>query len=147
VHINPFANKRAIVNNMSDGDSEYQRLLDTLPTKELRILQKNPDLIAEVRRLTKLTLTQAESVLEKEYDLTIDQWQTQDLVIGTDLLDVAIPKWFTTSHCGWFKSAHGGVFLGWAREFLLQEVRINLWIRYLEHKAKRTPDVGHGTYL
>ena len=32
--------------------------------------------------------------------------------------------------------ATSGEFEVWARHFLAQEVRINIWIRYMEHKKK-----------
>jgi hypothetical protein len=144
----PYANKRAMVYNMGHGDNGYQTLLDGMSTKEILILKKHPDLIDKVKDITKMTLLQLLAELKDEFNLEVDQYNSNDQWISTENLEDAIPEWFTTNHCGWFKDSRDDEFLDWARNFLMQEVRINIWLRYLEHKKdhpKVTP--SYGMYL
>lgn len=136
----PFVDKRIVVHNMSQGDSAYQKLLDGLSDKELRILWRYPDLIEKVREIVKMPLVQIVAELQEEFSLEIEQYPTDNVWISTEKLEDAIPDWFTSSHCGWFTGTGDPEFLNWARDFLMQEVRINLWIKYLEYKK----DFGKG---
>ena len=48
------------------------------------------------------------------------------------------PEWITKGqlpYSGWYLTFNGddNEFMPWARNMLLQEVRINGWIRYMEH--------------
>ena len=149
--MNPFLfpqiNKKAMVFNMSQRDSEYEKLLSTLSTKELGILQKHDDLIEKVKGITKMTQIQLLQELEDEYDLEVDQYNIENMWLSTEKLEDAIPDWFSTSHCGWFKDVRDGEFTDWAREFLMQEVRINIWIRYQEYKKDHKENPSIGMYL
>ncbi len=131
-----YANKQAMVRNMGGGDSRYQALLNGLSTKEILILRQHPDLIDAVQNIIKMTSVQLLAELKEEYDLEADQHPTQDMYISTEKLEVCIPDWFLTDHSGWFVSS-GDNFQEWARSFLMQEVRMNIWLRYLEHKKGR----------
>ena len=137
--IYPYANKRALVYSMSQGDSEYQRLLNGLSVKEIQILKRHPDLIAKVHEITKFTQVQISAELREEYDLEVDEYLTRDQWIGTEKLEECLPDWFTSVHCGWYISSHDNEFEEWGRNFLMQEVRMNIWLRYLEHK--KNPEV------
>ena len=146
--IYPFPNKRAMVFNMSHGDVGYQLLLDGLSTKEILILKKHPDLISWVQEITRMTTVQIIAELQDGFNLEVDEYPTGDLWVNTEKLESFIPDWFTTSHCGWYKDARNGEFEEWAKNFLMQEVRINIWLRYLEHKEDENDTVGHyGLYL
>jgi hypothetical protein len=149
--MNPFLfpqlNKKAMVFNMSKGDSEYEKLLSCLSTKELRILHKHDDLISKVRGITKMTKVQLLQELEDEYELEVDKYTIDDMWLSCEKLEDAIPDWFSTSHCGWSASEKDGEFVAWAREFLMQEVRINLWIRYQEYKKEHPEGANYGMYL
>ncbi len=142
-----FHNKKAIALNMSEGNAVFQGLLNGLAAEELGILRKNPELRDRVREITKMTTVQLEAELREEYNLEIDQYNSQDVWISTEKLDDAIPDWFTTSHCGWYTDSRNGEFMVWARDFLMQEVRINLWIRDMEDKKNPKPISYHGLYL
>ena len=131
---------------MSQGDKEFQNLLDGLSTQEVVILKEHSDLIDKVMGITKMTTIQLEAELRDEYNLEIDRYHSDDVWISTEKLEEVIPDWFITSHCGWFKNSGDGEFEEWARGFLMQEVRMNIWFRYLEHKKKgpALPWVGSG---
>lgn len=147
VNMYPYHNKRAMAFNMSRGDKGFQNLLDGLSAKEVIILRKHSDLIDQVRDIVKMTSIQLQAELREEYNLEIDQYHSNDVWVSTEKLEDAIPDWFTTSHCGWFKNSRDGEFEDWARNFLMQEVRMNIWIRYLEHKKNPKPTPGYGMYL
>jgi len=140
----PYHNKRALAFNMSQGDRTFQDLLDGLSTKEILIMRKHPELLGRVQEICKMTDVQIIAELEDEYDLEIDQYNSENKWVCTEKLEDAIPDWFSTSHCGWFKDARNGEFEEWARDFLMQEVRINIWIKYLEHKKNPKPWMGSG---
>ncbi len=140
-----FINKQAMVRNMGGGNSQYQSLLNGLSAKEIKILRKHPDLIDTVRDITKMTSVQLLAELKEEYKLEVDQYPSQDMFISTERLEECIPDWFSTNHSGWFISG-GDDFQEWARSFLMQEVRINIWIRYLGHRGDESlPWVGSGS--
>ena len=130
--------------------SEYQRLLSGFSHKEINILQRHSDLIVRLREISKIDETAAKLELREEYDLEIDEYLSEDCTITTEKLEDAIPKWFSSNHCGWFMNDFDGNFLEWARNFLAQEVRMNIWLRYLEHKKKypHYGSYGHpGSYI
>lgn len=143
----PTINKRAVIFNMSQQDSQYQKLLEGLSTKELEILRRYPELIDKLRGISKLTSTQALAELKEEYGLEVDGHMNGDVWISTEKLEEAIPDWFHSDHCGWFKTLQDGEFLDWAKQLLMQEVRINIWIKYLEHKKDPKPEIFYGQYL
>jgi len=142
-----FHNKKAIALNMSEGNAVFQGLLNGLAAEEIIILRKHPDLRDSVREITKMTTVQLQAELQGEYNLEIDQYSSQDVWISTEKLDDAIPDWFETCHCGWWVPSQGEGFMQWARDFLMQEVRINIWIRDMEDKKNPKPMPYHGLYL
>ena len=140
--------KKSVASSMSKGDSQYQKLLDGLSSKELEILQKNPDLITRVLEVTKMTEVQVLAELREEYDLEVDSFQTGEYWIGTEKVEDAIPDWFKSSHCGWFlNDTDAGGLVEWAKSFLMQAVRANLWMRYLEHKESLGNSPHFGMYV
>ncbi len=140
-----FINRHAMVHNMVGGDSEYQALLNGLSTREIRILRGHPDLVDTVQGIIKMTSVQLLAEL-KEYKLEVDQYPTQDMWISLENLEECIPDWFSTNHYGWFVGS-GDNFQEWARNFLMQEVRINIWVRYLMDRKedKSLSWVGSGS--
>jgi hypothetical protein len=144
-----FANKRAIVFNMAQQNSAFQKLLEGLSVKELEILRRYPELIDRVREIAKMTEVQALAVLKEDYRLEVDGHMNGDVWIATEKLEDAIPDWFHSDHCGWFKTVRDGELLEFAKSLMMQEVRINVWIKYLEHKKNPKMDYpgGYGMYL
>lgn len=111
-----------------------QDLLDTLTNKELRILRKHADLRARVLHISKMDTLQIFEELKDVFDLDIEFFNNHDVWISTERVEDAIPEWFDSHHYGWFRSQTSGEFSEWAKNFLLQEVKINIWVRYMEHK-------------
>lgn len=139
-------NKAGIVRLIGKDNKEYGNLLAGLSFQELQILSNHDDLVDMGRKITQFTHAQILAELQEEFGLDIDHFSTNDLWIGTERLDDAIPDWFNSSHCGWFKDRLDGSFLTWAQSFLMQEVRINIWIRYLEYKNTKKGGPGKGTH-
>lgn len=129
-------NKRLLALNMSQGNKEFQTLLNLLSTKEILILRKHDELMDKVHEISKMGVQTVLEKLQTEYALDIDHHVNGDVWIGTEQLEDGIPDWFESSHCGWFKSLDKE-FMVWARTFLMQEVRINIWIQYLEHEKEK----------
>jgi hypothetical protein len=135
-HHYPYMNKRAVAFNMSKGPGDliFQGLLDGLSSEELVFLQKNSDLIKRVRAIAEMSVIEILREFREEYDLDVEQQGDGDFWVSTEKLEDAIPDWFPSDHVGWFKKP--GDFQEWAQKFLMQDVRINIWVRYLEHKKK-----------
>ncbi len=143
MNIYPFVTKAVVTLGMSSGDLACQKLLDGLSVKELQILRNHPDLSERIREIRKMTLVQIIAELEEEFDLEVEKLDSS-YWINTEKLEGAIPEWFNTSHAGW-NPGDGSVkgtgisMIEWAKGFLMQEVRIDLWVRYLEHKKNEKP--------
>jgi len=142
-----LVNKRAVIFNMSGRDIQYEKLLAGLSVQELSILRKYPELQDDAKEIAHLTLDKALWELSEEYDLEIDEYNSQDMFISVEKLEDAVPDWFETSHCGWYKGKDKDELLNWAKELLMQEVRINIWIKYCEYKVKPKPALSTGMYL
>lgn len=121
------------------GGSAVADLLRNLSYKELSILHKNPDLQRRVHDIARHTRPQLLHALSKDFGLTVSDCMTGDYFVGQEqALSDLIPEWLNPLNFGFW--VPGGVedvcFIKWARNFLMMEVRTNLWIRYLEHKRK-----------
>lgn len=123
----------------------FKDILECLSLKELTILRDQPDLIKRIKTLTGMTSSDFLKVITEDYGITSDDTCVGDIWLGLSKLEDKIPSWFTTNHCGWYLSVQDGEFQEWAREFLLQEIIINIWIRYIEDKNKKK-DIPKVTY-
>lgn len=151
-------NKTIRVNNLmvgQQGNAAFKRLTSSLSTKELKILRKHPDLIERVSAISKMNVRELEAELKEEFSLEVEPSSNGDCWISTDALDPYVPEWAKTGHCGWYMgfddtSLLGADFEDWAQNFLLQEVRMNIWLRYMEHKKSGKSGggiLGWGMYL
>ena len=122
-------------------DSEvFNDLLDSLSVKELKILKRHDDLVKRVVEICKLTKMGLLQTIREDYGFDIQNCNNGDVWIeASEVVENLTPKWITKGqlpHCGWYLTFNGddNEFAPWARSMLLQEVRINGWIRYMEHK-------------
>lgn len=132
-------NKRWLIQNLgiqATAGSGFQILLDGLSLRELAVLRKHEDLVDRVKEITKMNEAALISTLQEDYDLEVQNLHSGDVWVGTNLIEDNIPDWFESTHCGWYLDLREGEFHKWARELLMQEVRVNIWMRYLEHKKK-----------
>jgi hypothetical protein len=137
--VEPLHNKRFLIHNLLVQKHEgatFQGLLEALSLKELRILCKHEDLVDRVSEITKMSDQELLEVVKEDYQLEPANCATGDVWLGVENLEDRIPEDFVTRHSGWYLSLKDGEFNVWAKHFLMQEVRINIWIRYLEHKKK-----------
>ncbi len=143
-----LGNQRTVLtNSISGGDERFKKPLRAMSTKELVILWRNPDLIVRVKQIVNMFVVDAAAELQDEYGLEIDSFECGDMYVSTEKLEGAVPDWYRPFHVtGWLVSLEDGKFLDWAKDLLLQDVRINLWVRYLEHK-KNPLAVSYGQYL
>ncbi len=116
-----------------------QHLLKDLSSLELDILRGYDDLMErtlEISRMSEKDLL--DKIRESHYLLTEHTYGTGDVYVDADTVVESMPKWIDMSgHFGWFLRLVNGEFSAWARRFLMQEVRINLWIRHMEQAKKR----------
>jgi hypothetical protein len=136
-------NKAAVIRTLSAQsgyDSEMQELLDTFTTKEIRILRRYPDLIDRIYQISQMTNTSLLEVLDSEHDLrpAVSPAGTADCWLSLGKLNSRIPLWYPVSHVGlWFDGKEGSDFREFGQFLLLQEVRVNLWMRYIEYKKEK----------
>lgn len=142
-------NKPAVIRNMTARqgfDSKIQELLSLLSNKELRIVAKHQDLQDRVVAISKMTPEELGDTLEKDFQLEVDQWPREEIWIHPRKLQTQIPDWFTSQHVGWEFSSQNDDLPKWARTFLMQEVKINIWIRYIEYKKKEAKNERLNNY-
>jgi hypothetical protein len=146
-------------------DKETRDLLCKLPLKELDILVKHTDILGRVKNIAKMSYFHLEHLVTSQYGLKVDAWGSGDYYLGVTGIDDRAPSWWHSDHVGWiFHLGDTPQFTAWARDFLMQEVRINIWMRYLEYKRTElkskplevdpadipaaTADLGHfGSFL
>lgn len=147
----PYIHRGAVIRNMAarhNYDSEVQRLLHHLNAKELQILQKNLDLVDRVSEVSKLDAKDLREILVIDYDLEVEAHTGSIWISCTDIAK-RVPENLANSHVGWWFEGEPE-FVAWARDFLMQDIRINIMLRYIEHKreeAKSSGPLQYGMYL
>lgn len=126
-----------------------EELLDCFSMKELQILFKHEDLITKVDSIAGMTDEELVRVVKEEYGAEFERFHSEEdtFFVGFDRPLEALPTKYPTIPLGIYLSLKTGELQFWARKLLLHEVRINLWMRYIEHKAesakeKRTEEYG-----
>lgn len=118
----------------------FNTLLDSLGVKELKILKRHDDLIERVSEICKLTKMGLLKTIRNDYKFDIQNCQNGDLWIEAgESIDKLTPDWIKKGqlpYSGWYLTFNGddNNFSSWARNLLLQEVRFNVWMRYMEYK-------------
>lgn len=137
--------KRDLTRSISQGWPGLQRLLEPLSTKELAILQKHRDLIERAQQIDKMTLNQLVRELENEFGMEVDPLRNGSYFISVDKPLDFLPERMDGPEGGGWDVANPGGFIKWAEDFLMREVRINIWIRYIEYK-KKLGSLGSGKW-
>ena len=129
--------------NKAGLDSEvFNGLLNSLSVRELKVLKKNGDLIERVVEICKLTKMGLLKTIRGDYGFDIQNCENGDVWISAaEDVENLTPEWITKGQLpfhGWYLSFNGedNTFVPWAQNMLLQEVRINGWQRYMEHKLE-----------
>lgn len=155
----PFIFRASTVSNLVTkygGSQDMRSMLQAFTDKEINMLARYPDLTDEVYRIAIASMADLEDILREDYGLEPVLWEGGDVLVGVSSeLDKKVPSWMKSSHSGWVLSAENGEFRAWAQHFFLQEVKVNLWSRYLTHKRtvnKKVPVVediyrDHGGYV
>ncbi len=126
-------------------------LLDGLSSKELRILKKHEDLVLKVGRISIMHTAELVKEVKDDFGFEITRCHVRSdlwVNIGEDLLAFR-PTWCEQTHFGWWLSVDDGEFDVWARNILMQEIRVNISMRYLRDKksTKSSPVIDYGMYL
>lgn len=121
------------------GSKDMRSMLQAFTDKEIDILAKHSDLTDEIYKIAIASAADLEDILRENYDLEPVLWDGGDVLIGlSSELEKKVPPWMKSNHAGWVVGAENGEFRAWAQHFFLQEVKINLWARYLTHKRTAT---------
>ena len=147
-----YLHRPAVIRNMTaqySYDSGLQTLLSSFGSKELKLLQKSPDLIDKLHEISQMDENTAYIMLEEDFSLNMDEYGTACWV-GTQNISDNEPSWVKTTHVGWAVSGMEE-FMELARDLLAQQVRVNLWMRWVERKKKSKShiiyDEDFGMYL
>lgn len=129
-----------------------EELLACFSMKELQILFKHEDLIAKVDSIAGMSDEQLVRAVKEEYGAEFERFHSEEATffVGFDKPLEALHEKYPTIPLGIYLSLATGELQAWARKLLLHEVRINLWMRYIEHKAKsakETRTVEYGQYI
>lgn len=120
----------------------FNELLDSLGVKELKVLKRHVDLTERVVEICKLTKMGLLKTIRDDYKFKVENCQNGDVWIeASDSVDGLTPDWIDDGqlpYTGWYLTFNGddNEFMPWARNMLLQEVRVNAWMRYMEHKLE-----------
>jgi len=139
----------AIARTAKVGGETMKALLKTFSLKELKVIKKYPELVSRIAEIAKYTKIQLKTHLAEKYNINSVQ-STGDVWIEAEGLEDLEPEWLVGGKdcrykgilpmSGWYLSYSEpeNAFEPWARNLLLQEVRENLWFRWMEHKTKST---------
>lgn len=130
-----------MLGNKAGLDSEvFNELLDSLSVKELKILKRHEDLIDRVVEICKMSKMELLQTIRNSYGFDVQNCNNGDVWIdATEEVEALTPEWIKKGqlpYSGWYLTFNGddNAFVPWARNMLLQEVRANGWMRYMEHK-------------
>lgn len=147
-----YINRAGLIRNMMSQysyNSVLFKLLGGLGSKELLILQNNPDLIDRLYITSKINLTTAKITLEENFSLIMEQFNDSGWV-NTEKIVNNKPDWSKSLHGGWYIEDKTDL-IDLARDLLVQEIRTNLWMRWIIHqkesKTSINSDTGYGNYL
>ena len=123
------------------NEHAFSAILDEASVDELQILRKNEDLMARVQEISRMDKKALSKCIREEHNFSIDDCNNGDIWIdASTAAERFLPSWVGGSqlpYCGWyleFEKGEENDFTTWARNLLFQEVRVNIWIRYMEHK-------------
>jgi hypothetical protein len=112
-------------------------LLESLSTKEIYIARQNPDLLTEIDKIAKSPILELVDRIRGEFEVDI---MDIDGAVWVDVKPIKhrVPEKYANSHFGWwFDKEENAEFEEWLRCFFLQEIRVNIWARYIAHKKER----------
>ncbi len=127
--------RKAMAFNLANGDGEVLRLLQILPAQELAVIKTNTDLLERIQEIAEIDVVEMLQILQSDFSLDVKPFSNGEMWLGTDNLDDAVPDWFYTQHIGWYLDAAD--LLKFGQDFLMGEVRMNIYLRYLEQQAEK----------
>lgn len=131
-----------------NAQNNFIEMLVPLSAKELVALRKNPELIQRVKAIAIMPKESLLVEIKENFGFEIDMCLNGDIWIDTRHLEDLYPSWVTRSKRlpfgGWYLSydSEDNSFERWARGFLTQDVRTELWERYLEDKLEKMKNVN-----
>jgi hypothetical protein len=136
-----LANKGVIVANLAvtnGGGNGFRHLISHLSLRELHTLRQNKDLIERIKKITKMDAEDLREYMVKNWGLTVESCQNQDWWVDIESIRKTCPKWARAVVEGHYIDSTD--FIKWGCERLMEEVRVNLNIRYIQElraEAKR----------
>jgi len=128
-----FNNKGVIVANLAihyRAGTPFRKLIADLTLTELRILTKNEDLGQRIKDISYMEADDLREHMIKHWGLEVESCQTEDWWVDIEPVRKKLPAWSRATIEG--RYIHGEDFVEWGRKWLLEEVRVNLSIRYIQ---------------
>jgi hypothetical protein len=125
-------NRGIIVANIAithDAGNDFRKLIDDLTLVELRILKQDEDLIQRVKDILELDAEGIREHMVKVWGLSAESCQNDDWWIDIENIREQCPKWSRAIIEGHY--IDGDTFVKWGQKWLLQEVRVNINIKYI----------------
>ncbi|KKL98057.1 hypothetical protein LCGC14_1828240 [marine sediment metagenome] len=126
-------NKGVIAANIAithGASNDFRKLIDCLSVEELKILKQDEDLIQQVENVLELDAEGLREHMVKTWGLLVEECQDNDWWFDIEEVRKRCPKWSRAVIEGHY--VEGGNFVTWARQWLMQEIRVNINIKYIK---------------
>ncbi len=134
-------NKTIIVSNLvisSQAGTDFQRLIQGFNIWELKTLRDDEAFIDRVKKIAELDAEQLREHMVKKWSLTVESCQNDDWWVDVESIRDRCPVWTRAVIEGHYVDCND--FVQWARELLMEEVRVNINIKRIQElreKAKK----------
>ena len=126
-------NRGIIVANIAithGADSDFRELINCLTLEELKILKLDEDLIQRVKDVLKLSAEDLREYMVRTWGLLVEECQNNDWWFDIEGVRERCPKWSRATIEGHY--VDGDDFVNWARMWIMQEIRVNINIKYIK---------------
>lgn len=126
-------NRGIIVSNIAIthmAGNDFRKLIDCLTLEELKILKLDENLIQRVKDVLDLEAEDLREYMVKTWGLVVEECQNNDWWFDIEGIRERCPKWARATIEGHY--VDGGDFVKWAQQWIMQEIRVNINIKYIE---------------
>jgi len=126
-------NRGIIVSNIAithGAGNDFRKLIDCLTIDELKIMKLDEDLIQRTKDILTLDAEDLREYMVKAWGLTVEECQNNDWWFDVEGIREKCPIWSRAQIEGHY--IDGPDFIKWAQQWLMQEIRVNINIKYIE---------------
>jgi len=126
-------NRGIIVSNIAithGAGNDFRKLINCLSIEELKILKLDEGLIKRAKDILKLDAEGLREHMVKKWGMLVEECQNNDWWFDIEGVREKCPIWTRAQIEGHY--IEGSDFVKWAQQWLMQEVRVNINIKYIE---------------